>query len=482
MNKKFSVLTALLLVFTLVLTACTPNMKAYMAKSEELKNWGPTKGSYDITMDMSVKDETTNKEVNFTMPGKITIELEDQENGKFDYQLNFSEIKKAMAAEDPEEAAKMPETLTMEGYVKGTKVIFNKSIFTQMGTDANTAVIDDIKEKYIALDMGGTFLPTGTANEKAIEYLQSAEFTSDMFKLMDVVFKDYVPVVDYVIEGNTFTYEATIEDLSAETIGMFKAVKKNWTPFVEQLKPIMQKVVSETEIEAVDEGLKAFEEIIKEVSEEDLKEGVDGLKEMLKGSKIKLVEEFKDDEVIQDISYVINVADVMNMKFAMKGSMKKVDSVNIVYPTDVKNITFEEYIAMFMPVQEAAVLVSYNDEPVEFDTMPIIEDGRTLVPFRALLEKLGATVEWDEENQVVTATKGEDVIKLTIGKDVALVNDKEVKLDAPARLEEARTLIPLRFVAETFGFTVDYVRVGNIDFITILSDEYLEKIEKELNK
>ena len=63
-----------------------------------------------------------------------------------------------------------------------------------------------------------------------------------------------------------------------------------------------------------------------------------------------------------------------------------------------------------------------------------------------------------------------------------MVNDKEVKLDAPARLEEARTLIPLRFVAETFGFTVDYVRVGNIDFITILSDEYLEKIEKELNK
>lgn len=478
MNKKFRIMLAMLLMFTMVLSACTPNMKAYMAESEKMKTWGPTKGSYTIDMNMSVKDESTGKTVEFKMPGTMEIEMQDQEHAKFDYSLDFTELKKTIAAEDPEEAATLPDSIDMVGFVQGTKVIFDKGIFVQLDDADDFPAVAEIEEKYIAIDMGNTFVPVGTTGPDTIKYLQSAEFTSDLLKLSDTIFAGYEPVTDYVIDGDTFTYEADIDQITAETVGVLKAIKNNWTPFMEEVKPIAYKMVADSERATVDEALLAFEEVIKEVKDEEIEAGLAELKEMLKGSKIKTVEEFKEDEITQDISYTLNFADVMNMDFVMKGSMKKVESVDIEYPTDVKSLSFEEYMALFMDIPDSGIVVLLNDEPVEFDTQPIIEEGRTLVPFRALLEKLGATVEWDEGKQLVTATKDETVIKFTIGEKTALVGDKEIELDVPAKILDSRTLIPLRFVSENLGYKVEYLRQGNFDIVMVYTTEYLAEMDK----
>lgn len=48
-----------------------------------------------------------------------------------------------------------------------------------------------------------------------------------------------------------------------------------------------------------------------------------------------------------------------------------------------------------------AIKLIVNGEDITAQAAPIIIDGRTLVPARALAEKLGATVTWDEVNRSV---------------------------------------------------------------------------------
>ncbi len=95
-------------------------------------------------------------------------------------------------------------------------------------------------------------------------------------------------------------------------------------------------------------------------------------------------------------------------------------------------------------------------ERVGMDVAPLIVDARTMLPARFVAESLGANVDWDEENQKVTITKDETVIEIFIGKDYAMVDGKEIDLDAPAFIENSRTYTPVRFISENLGAYVDW--------------------------
>lgn len=99
------------------------------------------------------------------------------------------------------------------------------------------------------------------------------------------------------------------------------------------------------------------------------------------------------------------------------------------------------------------ITVLLNGEPVSFDQPPIIENDRTLVPVRAIFEALGMKVEWNEAAQLVTAV-GEKTIALIVGTDTAYVDDAVYYLDTPAKTVSDRTLVPLRFIAESLGAEV----------------------------
>ncbi|WP_028987354.1 copper amine oxidase N-terminal domain-containing protein [Thermicanus aegyptius] len=105
-----------------------------------------------------------------------------------------------------------------------------------------------------------------------------------------------------------------------------------------------------------------------------------------------------------------------------------------------------------------------------FEVPPIIKDGRTLVPFRAIAEALGADVKWDAETRTVTVSKGDKTVQLPIGSNVALVNGQEISLDVPASIIQGRTLVPARFLANALGAKVDWVPVGQIVVINASPD------------
>jgi hypothetical protein len=82
-----------------------------------------------------------------------------------------------------------------------------------------------------------------------------------------------------------------------------------------------------------------------------------------------------------------------------------------------------------------------------FDVSPRIENGRTMVPLRAIFEALGAQIQWDETSKTVTAVKDSTTVKLTIDQKTAYNNCSPVALDVPGEIVDGRTLVPLRFVS-----------------------------------
>ncbi|MGI6685460.1 MAG: stalk domain-containing protein [Bacillota bacterium] len=97
-----------------------------------------------------------------------------------------------------------------------------------------------------------------------------------------------------------------------------------------------------------------------------------------------------------------------------------------------------------------------GNQPVVLDAVPMIENGRTMVPLRFIGEALGAVVDWDAKSKQITVRQGQENTKLWVGKATAEVNGKIHNLDTPPKVIKGRTLVPLRFISEAFGYLVDY--------------------------
>jgi hypothetical protein len=102
------------------------------------------------------------------------------------------------------------------------------------------------------------------------------------------------------------------------------------------------------------------------------------------------------------------------------------------------------------------ISIIVNGEKVQLDQPPIIEDGRTLVPFRAVLEKMGASVDWDNNTQTVTCVLADKEVSLVINSDKMQTNQGEITLDVPAKIVNSRTMVPIRAISEGLGAEVDW--------------------------
>lgn len=87
---------------------------------------------------------------------------------------------------------------------------------------------------------------------------------------------------------------------------------------------------------------------------------------------------------------------------------------------------------------------------------PIILENRTLVPVREVFEMLGGTVEWYENERAVEIELQEKKVKLWIDKYTALVDEKEIELDVPAKIVSSKTMVPARFISEKCGLVVGW--------------------------
>ena len=95
-----------------------------------------------------------------------------------------------------------------------------------------------------------------------------------------------------------------------------------------------------------------------------------------------------------------------------------------------------------------------NDAKATIDAAPIVENNRTFVPFRALAEAFGATVAYDEATQAVTAELNGVTVVMTIGSAEYTVNGEAKTADVAPFINGSRTMVPVRFAAEAFGIKV----------------------------
>lgn len=109
-------------------------------------------------------------------------------------------------------------------------------------------------------------------------------------------------------------------------------------------------------------------------------------------------------------------------------------------PLEEPTMTFEDKIEVRLDKAE-----------LEFDVEPQIINNRTMVPFRTIFEKLGAEITWDEATSTATGKKGDIEIRITNGSNTAYINGKETVTDVAPTIVDARFLVPVRFISETFG-------------------------------
>ena len=93
-----------------------------------------------------------------------------------------------------------------------------------------------------------------------------------------------------------------------------------------------------------------------------------------------------------------------------------------------------------------------NDKKATIDAEPMIQNDRTYVPFRALAEAFGAEVAYDEATQAVTAELNGVTVVMTIGSATYTVNGAEKTMDVAPFINGSRTMVPVRFAAEAFRY------------------------------
>lgn len=115
------------------------------------------------------------------------------------------------------------------------------------------------------------------------------------------------------------------------------------------------------------------------------------------------------------------------------------------------------FLFVIFPQKTFALSLFIDNQKIWNNPMPIEKNGRILVPISVVSEKLGAQVDWDNINKTVIITRDTKTIKLQINNKQATVDDKTIILDVAPQIVKDRTMVPLRFIADSLGENVEYI-------------------------
>ncbi len=229
-----------------------------------------------------------------------------------------------------------------------------------------------------------------------------------------------------------------VED-TGSSIYMTKAIR------VDSIKASAEDVENGITEKTIDEIINKMEEARSAMLDSIKKDGVDSVEGIKYKEEIKILK----DSALKSLEELVKI-DGRNADISKFEKLGKVLSIS----------------------EEKAISVYINGIRTDFEqgALPFIDSGRTLVPFRAVAEGLGADVSWDGKAQKVTVKKGERVIELTIGSNAVYVDGKTLELDVPAKIVNGRTVIPLRFIGQSLDTTVEWIPEGQIIVISSNAD------------
>lgn len=130
---------------------------------------------------------------------------------------------------------------------------------------------------------------------------------------------------------------------------------------------------------------------------------------------------------------------------------KKVKSCEICYP-----VKKERIVKLHIGLPQMTVDGKVQKIDPGKNTSPLIMNGRTLLPIRAVVESFGADVWWNETEEKVSIYTDDVTMHLWINSKKASVNGKTYTMDVAPIIENERTFMPLRFIAENLGLDIDW--------------------------
>ncbi len=115
-------------------------------------------------------------------------------------------------------------------------------------------------------------------------------------------------------------------------------------------------------------------------------------------------------------------------------------------------VNYKSRIVMTLQIGNKNAMI--NDAKSTLQSVPVIMSGHTLVPLRFISEAFGATVDWDGVYKIVTIELKGKIVRLQVGAKSASVAGKSVKLETPPVIIKGFTMVPIRFISEAFGAQV----------------------------
>ena len=134
--------------------------------------------------------------------------------------------------------------------------------------------------------------------------------------------------------------------------------------------------------------------------------------------------------------------------------VKAGEALTVTDSTPIIKYVYEKSSEDIVVMTIGSKTININGDKKEIDTPAMIKDERTFVPFRALAEAFGARVDYDDETRTITAKLDGTEVVMEIGSRMYSVDGKAKFMDVAPFIENNRTMIPIRFVAEAFGIAV----------------------------
>lgn len=171
-----------------------------------------------------------------------------------------------------------------------------------------------------------------------------------------------------------------------------------------------------------------------------------------------------------EFGYRINIKGSVNMKNTKKKMVTSALILTSVFSVICAGVSADD-ITIYIDGSPVAGCKAYIDE-----------NDRTQATVREICEAMGCEVDWSEASRIVTITNGEYELSMTIGDNKIYDKDGNFfEMDTEARIVGDKTYIPVRFIAELFGFNVEYngtdravnlnIKSGGVEYIGMLTQE-----------
>lgn len=139
-------------------------------------------------------------------------------------------------------------------------------------------------------------------------------------------------------------------------------------------------------------------------------------------------------------------------------------------------------LLLFAFVSSAAfargVTVCVDGEVISLDVAPAMRHGWIFVPLRGIFEKMGALVVFNPATRKVFARKGGRTVELKVGEPKAKINGRAYLMIVPAIELSGRTLVPLRFVSEALGASVNWNSSSATVFVNTTGTQAIPEIKE----